>query len=129
MTSLLLLIMNSVHSHHRGCTRRPGEPAGENEPGRENGIQEKQMNEKETESEEELSPMKPYASDLSDAEWRVGYVGHALRTRFFEKRETKEKRGGNVKWERACFLGKDAVLQCASAPGRGLRGARHGKSV
>jgi putative transposase of IS4/5 family DUF4096 len=26
------------------------------------------MNEKEVESEEELSPMKPYASDLSDAE-------------------------------------------------------------
>ena len=87
------------------------------------------MNEKETESEEELSPMKPYASDLSDAEWCAGYGGHPLRTRFFEKRETKEKRGVHVKWERACFLGKDAVVQCARAPGRGLRGARHGKSV
>ena len=29
------------------------------------------MNEKEVESEEELSPMKPYASDLSDAEWAI----------------------------------------------------------
>ena len=29
------------------------------------------MNEKEAESEEELSPMKPYASDLSDAEWSI----------------------------------------------------------
>ncbi len=29
------------------------------------------MNEKEAESEEELSPMKPYASDLSDAEWAI----------------------------------------------------------
>jgi putative transposase len=29
------------------------------------------MNEKEVESEEDLSPMKPYASDLSDAEWTI----------------------------------------------------------
>src|SRR6266704_856810 len=29
------------------------------------------MNEKEVESEEEIPPMKPYASDLSDAEWAI----------------------------------------------------------
>jgi len=29
------------------------------------------MKKKEAESEEELSPMKPYASDLSDAEWAI----------------------------------------------------------
>jgi transposase len=29
------------------------------------------MNEKEAGSEEDLSPMKPYASDLSDAQWAI----------------------------------------------------------
>src|SRR2546429_7177369 len=47
----------------------------------------------------------------------TGYVGHALRTRSFEKRETKEKRGGNVKRERAWFLGEGCLLRCASVPG------------
>jgi hypothetical protein len=37
-------------------------------------------------------------------------------TRDFEKRSTKEKRGGNDKRERACLLGRDAVLQRESAP-------------
>ena len=36
----------------------------------------------------------------------AGYRGHPLRTRDFEKPETKEKRGGNVKRYRACFLGR-----------------------
>ena len=47
----------------------------------------------------------------------AGSLGHALRTRSFEKRETKEKRGVYVKWKRAYFLGKNAVVQWASAPG------------
>src|SRR5256885_12694903 len=47
----------------------------------------------------------------------AGYLVHPLRTRSFEKRETQEKRGGNVKRERAWFLGKDAMLEWASAPG------------
>ena len=87
------------------------------------------MNEKETESEEELSPMKPYASDLSDAEWCAGYVGHPLRTRFFEKRETKEKRGVNGKGERACFFGEGSRVAVRKCSRSCLRGTRHGKSV
>jgi hypothetical protein len=43
-------------------------------------------------------------------------LGHALRTRNFEKRETKEKRGVHVKRERAWFLGegcRGAVGKCS----------------
>jgi hypothetical protein len=46
----------------------------------------------------------------------AGYVGHALRTRSFEKRETKEKRGGNGKRERVWFLGEGcrvAMRKCS----------------
>src|SRR5207245_8780138 len=66
----------------------------------------------------------------------TGYVGHALRTRSFEKRETKEKRGGNGKRERAWFLGegcRGAVGKCSLLPvlsarcsTRNQRGSRHG---
>src|SRR2546421_3776116 len=35
----------------------------------------------------------------------AGYLVHLFRTRYFEKRETREKRGVNVKRERAWFLG------------------------
>src|SRR2546421_6630771 len=59
----------------------------------------------------------------------AGYLVHPLRTRSFEKRETKEKRGGNVKRERAWFLGegcRGAVGKCSRS---GLRGARDGTSV
>src|SRR2546421_4887596 len=44
-------------------------------------------------------------------------LGTSVQKRSFEKRETQEKRGGNVKRERSCFLGKDAMLEWASAPG------------
>jgi hypothetical protein len=56
-------------------------------------------------------------------------LGHPLRTRSFEKRETEEKRGVHVKRERAWFLGEG----CRGAVGKysrsGLRGARDGTSV
>jgi endonuclease-3 len=55
----------------------------------------------------------------------AGYLVHPFRKKSFEKRETKEKRRVNGKREQASFLGKDAVVRCASVPGRGLRGARH----
>ena len=47
----------------------------------------------------------------------AGSLVHPFRKKAFEKRETKEKRGVNVKREQAWFLGKDAVLRCASVPG------------
>jgi hypothetical protein len=47
----------------------------------------------------------------------AGYLVHPFRKKCFEKRETKEKRGGNVKRGQAWSLGKDAVLRCASVPG------------
>src|SRR5881227_3577075 len=43
---------------------------GWNTAGRESVKQEREIKEKEAESEEE-APMKPYASDLSDAEWAI----------------------------------------------------------
>src|SRR5437660_9677572 len=54
----------------RGCTKRPEKPMGWNTAGRESVKQEREIKEKEAESEEE-APMKPYASDLSDAEWAI----------------------------------------------------------
>jgi lactate dehydrogenase-like 2-hydroxyacid dehydrogenase len=46
----------------------------------------------------------------------AGYLVHPLRTRSFEKRETREKRGVNVERERAWFLGegcRGAVRKCS----------------
>lgn len=40
----------------RGCTRRPGEPSGADEPAWKNVREERQIKEKEAESEEERSP-------------------------------------------------------------------------
>src|SRR5436309_10937894 len=59
----------------------------------------------------------------------TGYVGHALRTRSFEKRETKEKRGGNGKRERAWFWGEGCCVAVRKCSRSSLRGARHGTSV
>src|SRR5437764_3212747 len=49
----------------------------------------------------------------------AGYVVHPFRTKSFEKPETKEKRGGNVKRERACFQGW--ALMVAPLAGKGGR--------
>src|SRR6266480_2969439 len=59
----------------------------------------------------------------------AGYLVHPFRTRDFEKRETKEKRGGNGKRERACFLGEGCRVAVRKCSRSSLRGARHGTSV
>jgi hypothetical protein len=60
----------------------------------------------------------------------AGYLVHPFRTRNFEKRETKEKRGVHVKRERAWFLGegcRGAVGKCSRS--RASRGSRRNQRV
>src|SRR5207248_5914831 len=59
----------------------------------------------------------------------AGYVAHPFRTKSFEKRETKEKRGVNVKRERAWFLGEGCCVAVGKCSRSCVRGARDGTCV
>ena len=58
------------------------------------------MNEKEAGSEEDQSPMKPYASDLSDAQWAI--LEPLIPPAKPGGRESQREYAADPQWDRLC---------------------------